>query len=92
MGLGRAGGRFSAGPALPAARHRLAFLDACGQTGEIFADAAKLGLDARHHARREFSSGLGDDELDQHQQKLVEPVCRGKGGGVFHPIMLVYMT
>jgi len=77
------------GPAFPAGRERFAVLDAGGEAGEIFAHAAELRLDHRQQRRRESSPGLGDDGLDQHQQEGVEPICRGEGGGVFHPKKLV---
>jgi hypothetical protein len=84
--------RRDAGPALPAARGWLALLDAGGEAGEILADAPELGLDHRHHRGGEFDPGPGEKGLDQHQQNLAEPVCRGKGGGVVHVIKLVWVA
>lgn len=91
-GLGPAGGRCAACPAIPAGRDWLTLLDAGGETGEVLSDAAELGLDHRHDRLGEFYPGLGDDGLDQHQHKDAEPICRGEGGGVFHTLKLVWMA
>jgi hypothetical protein len=67
-----------------AGRQGFPFFDGGGEAGEIVADAPQMGLDPCDHRGRQLHprlGGMGDNELEQHQQKFAEPFCRrGEGG------------